>query len=136
MICAANPAANPARTLHGCAHRPRCAHPFRKASFAGGSGGGRGGGDGGFFADRVAGFDGADGIVARARDTQDRRIVRVSLTDAGQQLNERLSTIAARNQEQLTSVFEPDELDRFEEYLDRIQVHAGALLQDRAEVAS
>src|SRR6188508_1842566 len=69
----------------------------------------------------------ADGIVARTRDTQDRRIVRVTLTDAGQQLNGRLSKIAARNHRQLTSVFGTDELTRFEDYLDRINAHANEL---------
>jgi DNA-binding MarR family transcriptional regulator len=57
----------------------------------------------------------ADGIVARTRDTQDRRIGR-------------LSKIAARNHRQLTSVFGTDELTRFEEYLDRINAHANELL--------
>ncbi len=76
----------------------------------------------------------SDGIVTRTRDTQDRRIVRIALTDAGRRLNQRLSKIAARNHVQLTSIYDADELARFEEYLDRIRSHAGELLQAGEDV--
>ena len=76
----------------------------------------------------------SDGIVTRTRDTRDRRIVRIALTEAGRRLNQRLSKVAARNHQQLTSIFDAGELTRFEEYLDRINAHASELLRAGAEV--
>lgn len=75
----------------------------------------------------------ADGIVTRTRDTQDRRVVRITLTDAGHRLNRQLLKVSARNQQQLTTIFDPDELDRFEQYLDRIKAHATELLRTGEE---
>ena len=71
----------------------------------------------------------ADGVVPARANTNDRRIVRVTLTEVGRQLNTRLSKIAARNHRQLTSIFGTDELTRFEEFLDRIDAHADELLR-------
>jgi len=71
----------------------------------------------------------SDGIVTRTRDTKDRRIVRIALTDAGRRLNTRLAKISARNHQQLTSVFDAAELARFEEYLDRLKAHAAGLIE-------
>ncbi|HRE01202.1 MAG TPA: MarR family transcriptional regulator [Ilumatobacteraceae bacterium] len=70
----------------------------------------------------------ADDIVVRTRDTQDRRVVRITLTDTGHRLHRRLQKVSVRSQQQLTTIFTPDELDRFEQYLDRIKAHATDLV--------
>jgi MarR family transcriptional regulator for hemolysin len=72
-----------------------------------------------------------DGIVTRTRDGADRRVQRVRLTDKGDELRARLSAVSARTHAQLASVFEPDELARFEEYLDRVADHAANLIDER-----
>jgi DNA-binding MarR family transcriptional regulator len=72
-----------------------------------------------------------DGIVTRARDEADRRVLRVRLTDKGHELRDRLVAVSAHTHRELTSVFEADELARFEEYLDRIAHHAAHLIDDR-----
>ena len=72
-----------------------------------------------------------DGIVTRTRDRADRRVLRVELTGRGHELRDRLAAVSARTNAQLAAVFAPDELARFEEYLDRVSAHAARLLDDR-----
>jgi MarR family transcriptional regulator for hemolysin len=72
-----------------------------------------------------------DGVVTRTRDDADRRVVRVHLTERGQALRDRLHAISARTNEQLVSVFDPAELAQFQEYLDRVAVHAAGLVDER-----
>ena len=72
-----------------------------------------------------------DGIVTRTRDEADRRVVRVRLTDTGRELRDRLHAVSARTNQQLAAAFEPDELVRFEEYLDRVAAHAASLVDER-----
>jgi MarR family transcriptional regulator for hemolysin len=72
-----------------------------------------------------------DGIVTRTRDDADRRVLRVSLTGKGYELRDRLFAVSARTHEQLVAVFDPGELARFEEYLDRIADHATTLIDER-----
>jgi MarR family transcriptional regulator for hemolysin len=72
-----------------------------------------------------------DGVVTRTRDRADRRVLRVELTDRGCELRDRLAEVSARTHDQVAAVFAPDELARFEEYLDRVAAHASRLLDDR-----
>jgi MarR family transcriptional regulator, transcriptional regulator for hemolysin len=77
-----------------------------------------------------------DGIVSRQRDADDRRVLRVRLTEKGYELRDRLIGVSASTHEQVAAVFEPDELTQFEEYLDRLGAHAAGLLQGSQEVTA
>lgn len=72
-----------------------------------------------------------DGIVTRTRDAADRRVLRVRVTPKGHELRARLTAVSAHTHAELASIFEADELARFEEYLDRIAHHAAHLIDDR-----
>jgi MarR family transcriptional regulator for hemolysin len=72
-----------------------------------------------------------DGLVTRTRDVADRRVQRVRLTEKGFELRDRLYAISERTHDDLVAVFEPEELERFEGYLDRVAAHAAALLDER-----
>jgi DNA-binding MarR family transcriptional regulator len=72
-----------------------------------------------------------DGVVTRSRDAADRRALRVELTDRGCELHDRLRAVSARTNGHLSTVFAPDELARFEEYLDRVAAHAATLDDER-----
>ena len=70
-----------------------------------------------------------DGIVTRTRASDDRRVVRVRVTEAGEVLNEHLGAVSADTHRELAAVFSPAELHQFEGYLDRIRAHAADRLQ-------
>lgn len=72
----------------------------------------------------------ADGLITRTRDALDRRVQRIDLTPKGQQARDRLSVVADAASASLTEIFTPDELGAFEEYLDRLAVHARDLLAE------
>jgi len=72
-----------------------------------------------------------DGVVTRTRDAADRRALRVALTERGLELRDRLHAVSAHTNERLGTVFAPDELARFEEYLDRVAAHAATLIDER-----
>lgn len=48
------------------------------------------------------------GLIERCRDGQDRRVVRISVTPAGQRLFEALRAVADATQAELSSVLSPD----------------------------
>ena len=62
----------------------------------------------------------ADGIVTRTRDTADRRVVRLSLTEAGLDRLEELRVVMARCDEQLRSVLPDGEADALQRSLDKV----------------
>ena len=73
------------------------------------------------------------GLVRRWRETTNRRVQRVELTDAGLELFDRLREIALRHDQRLRSLFTGDEAELLGELLDRLS--AGASAQDGPEPA-
>jgi DNA-binding MarR family transcriptional regulator len=59
------------------------------------------------------------GLVRRERDTRDRRIYRIWLTDAGKQLREELPPVALDISEQAMKGISRDDRERFSEILDQ-----------------
>lgn len=62
-----------------------------------------------------------DGLVVRRRDTRDRRVVRVCLTDAGRARHAELRVVAADVDRQLRSLLGADEARTLERLLQRIR---------------
>jgi MarR family transcriptional regulator, transcriptional regulator for hemolysin len=79
----------------------------------------------------------AEGLVTRRRDDRDRRIVRVSLTDAGRCRHDELKHVAADLDARLRSLFSDRELAIVRRALDRIRDFMSTLDLDegRASVA-
>ncbi len=73
--------------------------------------------------DRMA----ADGLIARERDPDDRRVQRIHLTDAGAAALARLERVAASADRALTAVLDADELATLEGLLDRLADRAREL---------
>lgn len=65
------------------------------------------------------------GFLARERSAQDRRQVRLVLTEAGQALADRLPFIGAEAMNQLASAISPEELQTLEQILKKILLAAG-----------
>jgi MarR family transcriptional regulator for hemolysin len=74
-----------------------------------------------------------EGLIARERDDRDRRVQRITLTEDGRRMLDRLEVVAASVDESLTSVFEPDGLVMLEGLLDRLAVRARTLREQGAE---
>jgi MarR family transcriptional regulator for hemolysin len=72
----------------------------------------------------------AEGLVVRRRDDQDRRVTRVSLTDAGHRRFAELREVATHADAQLRSLLHDDEIAILEHALRRIrdQWHPDAVL--------
>jgi MarR family transcriptional regulator for hemolysin len=68
-------------------------------------------------------LDGLDkaGLIERARDPNDRRAVRVELTDAGDELFKRLAKAAIGFDQRLRAGLSDDELDEFRRVLARLR---------------
>ena len=68
-------------------------------------------------------LDGLDkaGLIERARDPNDRRAVRVELTDAGDKLFKRLAKAAIGFDQRLRAGLSEDELDQFRRVLARLR---------------
>ena len=68
-------------------------------------------------------LDGLDkaGLIERARDPNDRRAVRVELTDAGDKLFKRLAKAAIGFDQRLRAGLSEDELDEFRRVLARLR---------------
>jgi MarR family transcriptional regulator for hemolysin len=68
-------------------------------------------------------LDGLDkaGLIERARDPNDRRAVRVELTDAGDKLFKRLAKAAIAFDQRLRAGLSDEELDEFRRVLDRLR---------------
>ncbi len=62
----------------------------------------------------------ADGLLVRHERDDDRRARSVYLTTAAEPLLTRLSELAQKNEERVFEGFSEDELERFEDYLDRM----------------
>ena len=62
-----------------------------------------------------------EGLIARARDEHDRRVVRVSLTPTGRRRYEALRGVAANLDAQLRSLLSPHEIETLEQVLPRIR---------------
>ena len=62
-----------------------------------------------------------EGLIARARDEHDRRVVRVSLTPTGRRRYEALRGVAANLDAQLRSLLSPPEIETLEQVLPRIR---------------
>ncbi|HEV7723310.1 MAG TPA: MarR family winged helix-turn-helix transcriptional regulator [Iamia sp.] len=73
----------------------------------------------------------SEGIVTRTRDTTDRRIIRLSLTEAGHERLEALRQVMARCDETMRAVLDDDEADVLQGALDKVfafalaELHAG-----------
>jgi MarR family transcriptional regulator for hemolysin len=67
------------------------------------------------------------GMISRARDTADRRVVRVELTPAGDALFERLKTAAVRFDRGLREGISAEELEAFRSVLARVRDNAERL---------
>jgi DNA-binding MarR family transcriptional regulator len=73
----------------------------------------------------------ADGIVTRTRDTADRRVIRLALTDAGHERLEALRQVMARCDAELRSALTEHEADVMQVALDKVfgfaldQLHDG-----------
>jgi MarR family transcriptional regulator for hemolysin len=67
------------------------------------------------------------GLIARARDTADRRVVRVELTPEGDALFERLKTAAIRFDRGLREGISAEDLDAFRSVLARVLANAEQL---------
>ena len=65
------------------------------------------------------------GLVRRWREPENRRVQRVELTPEGIALFERLREVAAGFDERLRSGLDPDELEQFASFLDRIREAIG-----------
>lgn len=63
----------------------------------------------------------AAGLVARRRDPQDRRVMRVELTAAGEELFHRLRAAAVAFDERLRSGFSDDEVAQLRDMLERLR---------------
>jgi len=63
----------------------------------------------------------AAGLVARSRDPQDRRVMRVELTTAGEELFHRLRIAAVAFDERLRSGFSDDEVAQLRDVLERLR---------------
>jgi MarR family transcriptional regulator for hemolysin len=61
-----------------------------------------------------------EGIVQRTRDAADRRIMRVTLTDAGRARLAEIKVIIARVDDQVRSVLTPEEADVLQTALDKV----------------
>ena len=72
----------------------------------------------------------ADGLLERRRDRDDRRVVRVRLTEAGQEAETRLRSIAAAVNKELRELL-GDDHEIVERALERIREHALASLAER-----
>jgi MarR family transcriptional regulator, transcriptional regulator for hemolysin len=70
------------------------------------------------------------GLVRRWRDSSNRRVQNVELTDAGVELFERLREVAARHDARLRSKLSDEEVEHLVELLDRLQ--AGLAADDPA----
>ncbi|MBN2993935.1 MarR family transcriptional regulator, partial [Pseudomonas cedrina subsp. fulgida] len=68
------------------------------------------------------------GLLARQRSEQDRRQVRLVLTEDGQRLADMLPHIGAKAMNELAGVLEPGELQTLERTLKKILVAAGDAL--------
>jgi MarR family transcriptional regulator for hemolysin len=63
----------------------------------------------------------AQGLVRRWRDSENRRVQRVELTDAGAELFERLREVAVRHDERLRSHLSEAEAEQLAGLLDKLQ---------------
>lgn len=72
----------------------------------------------------------ADGIVTRTRDTADRRVIRLALTDAGHERLEGLRRVMARCDAELRSVLTDEEATVMQTALDKVFAFAIDQLRD------
>lgn len=73
----------------------------------------------------------SDGIIERTRDSDDRRIMRVQLTDRGRVHLERIGTVMDACDAQLRALLTTAELDMFERVTDKLCDFAHARLQEQ-----
>lgn len=59
------------------------------------------------------------GLVQRERDTRDRRVWRIWLTDAGRELEKVLPPVAAQVRDDMISGISPEKCEEFSQFLDR-----------------
>ena len=75
----------------------------------------------------------ASGLVARRRSAEDRRVIRVFLTDAARTLREDYEKVSARMTDIYFQDFNPQEIQAFEGYLRRVLDNVkAALAADKA----
>ena len=67
----------------------------------------------------------ADGLLERRERENDRRVKAVYVTSAAEPLLTRMSKTAEESDERVFNGFSEDELDRLEDYLDRIYANLG-----------
>ncbi|MBC8174511.1 MAG: MarR family transcriptional regulator [Candidatus Marinimicrobia bacterium] len=65
-----------------------------------------------------------DGLVERRRTSEDRRVIRLYLTEKGQNLLQRFEKIATEVDRELVQVLSSSELNKFREMLNRIWLSA------------
>lgn len=65
------------------------------------------------------------GLILRKRCADDRRQVRIALTDAGHDLAARLPQVGANAMEEFVGVLEPEEVQAFEQTLTKVLLAAG-----------
>lgn len=65
-----------------------------------------------------------DGLVERRRTSEDRRVIRLYLTEKGQNLLQRFEKIATEVDQELVQVLSSSELNKFREMLNRIWLRA------------
>ena len=63
------------------------------------------------------------GLVTRVRDREDRRVIRVELTDAGEAMFHRLRRVATAFDRRLASGFSPEELAQLRGLLERLEAN-------------
>jgi MarR family transcriptional regulator, transcriptional regulator for hemolysin len=66
------------------------------------------------------------GVIRRTRDPEDRRVMRVELTAAGDELFDRLRGAAMRFDRQLRAGLDEDELETFRRVLERLTANVSA----------
>jgi DNA-binding MarR family transcriptional regulator len=73
----------------------------------------------------------AAGYLERSRDTQDRRVVRVSLTEAGKHRRVELDRVVEGSEQRLMSLIAPNEAKTLNRSLSRLQERLGEREGDR-----
>jgi len=71
-----------------------------------------------------------DGLVVRVVNPADRRVTFVELTEKGEQLAERLIPVIGEFMAEVTACFSADEIEQFNDLLDRLRVNAENLCRD------